>query len=79
MNEDRTFTIKHVTQHGSTLWPGVTRVAFDAPHSSDSCGTVFADMPDATGSFDSGTVYVLNAAGRTVDTFRLKGVDPHIA
>jgi hypothetical protein len=77
MNGEQTFTLKHVNALGEqTLWPGVTRVAFVPGTAFPAVGgkdTVFADMASGTtGSFDSGTVYVLNAAGRTVDIYRLE-------
>jgi hypothetical protein len=78
------FTIKHVTRttdrqdspHNISLFEGrFPRLAPKDPMpingNPEMC--VWFETEDATCSIDTGIVYVMNAAGKTVETFRLKG------
>ncbi len=73
------FTVKHVTDNGESLFE-VDSISLDKTASSTSStsviGTLFVHMTDGvTGSFDRGTVYVMNRDGRTVSIYRFD--DPH--
>lgn len=78
------FTIKHVTrtsdQNGSpnniSLYEGrfprlAPKMQEDKSPRPEMC--FWFDTDDATCSLDTGIVYVMNAAGKTIETFRFKG------
>lgn len=66
------FTVKHVTNNGESLHECVSvnldKSECQTPHGA---GILHVHMTDGvTGSFDRGTVYVMNRDGRTVSTYR---------
>lgn len=73
--DEQTFTLKHVNAFGEvTLWPGVTRVCSvpGEPHVGGRMPATYADFAAGqTMTLDRGTVYVMNASGRTVEIIRL--------
>lgn len=69
------FTIKHVTPDGESLHE-CTSVTLDKSEckTSSGMGVLMVHMTDGmTGSFDRGTVYVMNRDGRTISTYHFEG------
>lgn len=88
MEKNYSFTVKVVHTDGATrLWATDQVSAYRAGYVSGPPGTapiardmVVFDLHDGTeASLDRGTVYVMNANGKTVDTFHLDGIYGHSA
>lgn len=80
------FTIKNVTrvnfppgtssQDSIRLYEGRNPIYGPAENTTSLDMQVSFDMDDGTHcSLDTGVVFIMNAAGKTVDTYRLKGSD----
>lgn len=78
------FTIKNVVRpngpgtHGEDdvirLWEG-RNVSFEMNATTKEPFVGFTMPDEVYATIDTGMVYVMNAAGKTVDTYRLKGAD----
>lgn len=75
MSKTCSMTIKHISAYSEVQLYAASRVCFTpatAPNIAAMPDMVYADLEDgSTISFDSGTVYVMNAAGKTVQRFDL--------
>lgn len=77
MSTEQLFTIKHVDLADRvTLWPSVSRVHFTPWADNTSAGsppedTVYFDMGRETVTISSGTVFVMNSAGKTIERLSL--------
>ena len=67
------FTVKHETSEGDSLDPGVSHVWSDKTGSHE---TVIAEFSNGTNKrFDTGSIYVMNEAGKTIQIYRLRNLN----
>jgi hypothetical protein len=76
--KEASLTVKCLRDHGMfDIWPAQSVTFWPAQPNAQAGGEPARDrvefeMPDGTpGSFDRGTVYVMNASGKTIETIRL--------